>query len=170
MFEDIEASGGKAMEKYWNDTELMTKIAARMQSVSLDGPATPPPEAGRAKKVSLGALLGLWSVRVSHAQKGYEDLEGPQGTDCSGRHASSKVMGTVAPRKFARLSPAGGVVHCSTGEGVQCKLLFQQWLRSAEGPMPHACASAFARHIPCAQACSMAVLFWAGPICASPVA
>ena len=59
VFEDIEASGGKAMEKYWNDTELMTKIAARMQSVSLDGPATPPPEAGKAKKVSLSASLGL---------------------------------------------------------------------------------------------------------------
>ena len=58
VFEDIEASGGKAMEKYWNDTELMTKIAARMQSVSLDGPATPPPEAGKAKKVSLTAFLG----------------------------------------------------------------------------------------------------------------
>ena len=58
VFEDIEASGGKAMEKYWNDTELMTKIAARMQSVSLDGPATPPPEAGKPKKVSLTVFLG----------------------------------------------------------------------------------------------------------------
>ena len=50
VFEDIEASGGRAMEKYWNDHELMTKIAARMQSVSLKGPTAAPDGAKPARK------------------------------------------------------------------------------------------------------------------------
>ncbi|BDA43826.1 Ankyrin repeat domain-containing protein 2A [Coccomyxa sp. Obi] len=41
IFDDIEANGAAAMEKYWNDTELMSKISQKMSSMNL-GPATPP--------------------------------------------------------------------------------------------------------------------------------
>ena len=41
IFDDIEANGAAAMEKYWNDTDLMSKISQKMSAMKL-GPATPP--------------------------------------------------------------------------------------------------------------------------------
>ena len=41
IFDDIEANGTAAMEKYWNDTDLMSKISQKMSAMKL-GPATPP--------------------------------------------------------------------------------------------------------------------------------
>ncbi len=41
IFDDIEANGAAAMEKYWNDTDLMSKISQKMSAMNL-GPATPP--------------------------------------------------------------------------------------------------------------------------------
>jgi hypothetical protein len=40
-FQDIEASGPTAMEKYWNDTDLMSKIAKKMSALNV-GPGMPP--------------------------------------------------------------------------------------------------------------------------------
>ncbi len=41
VFQDIESSGPTAMEKYWNDTDLMSKIAKKMSALNV-GPGTPP--------------------------------------------------------------------------------------------------------------------------------
>jgi len=41
VFDDIEANGTTAMEKYWNDTDLMSKISQKMSAMNL-GPSTPP--------------------------------------------------------------------------------------------------------------------------------
>lgn len=41
VFDDIEANGTTAMEKYWNDTDLMSKISQKMSAMNL-GPTTPP--------------------------------------------------------------------------------------------------------------------------------
>ena len=42
MFQDIEVNGPAAMEKYWSDTDLMSKIAKKMSALNV-GPGTPPP-------------------------------------------------------------------------------------------------------------------------------
>ena len=41
VFQDIESNGPPAMEKYWNDTDLMSKIAKKMSALSVS-PGTPP--------------------------------------------------------------------------------------------------------------------------------
>ncbi|KAK9830304.1 hypothetical protein WJX72_010886 [[Myrmecia] bisecta] len=44
MVEDIAANGTAAMEKYWNDTELMSKISQKLSALGVGpptGPATP---------------------------------------------------------------------------------------------------------------------------------
>jgi hypothetical protein len=41
VFDDIEAHGAAAMEKYWNDTELMSRISQKLAAMNI-GPATPP--------------------------------------------------------------------------------------------------------------------------------
>ena len=41
VFQDIESNGPAAMEKYWNDTDLMSKIAKKMSALNV-GPGTPP--------------------------------------------------------------------------------------------------------------------------------
>jgi hypothetical protein len=40
MFQDIEVNGPAAMEKYWSDTDLMSKIAKKMSALNV-GPGTP---------------------------------------------------------------------------------------------------------------------------------
>ena len=35
VFDDIKSNGAGAMEKYWNDSELMSKISEKMGSVNL---------------------------------------------------------------------------------------------------------------------------------------
>ena len=35
VFDDIKANGAGAMEKYWNDSELMTKISEKMGGIRL---------------------------------------------------------------------------------------------------------------------------------------
>lgn len=37
VFDDIKANGAGAMEKYWNDSELMSKISEKMGGISLAG-------------------------------------------------------------------------------------------------------------------------------------
>ena len=39
VFDDIEAHGASAMERYWNDTDLMSKIAQKLAALNV-GPAT----------------------------------------------------------------------------------------------------------------------------------
>ena len=41
VFEDIKTSGPAAMERYWNDTELMSKISQKMSALGVS-PAAPP--------------------------------------------------------------------------------------------------------------------------------
>lgn len=41
VFDDIAANGFGAMEKYWNDTDVMTKIAARVKELTATAPGTP---------------------------------------------------------------------------------------------------------------------------------
>ncbi len=41
VFADIRSSGPSAMERYWNDTELMTKISAKMAALGVAPQAIP---------------------------------------------------------------------------------------------------------------------------------
>ena len=41
VFQDIQSNGPAAMEKYWDDTDLMSKIAKKMSALNV-GPGTPP--------------------------------------------------------------------------------------------------------------------------------
>ncbi|KAK9838359.1 hypothetical protein WJX81_007066 [Elliptochloris bilobata] len=54
VFEDIQASGAEAMEKYWNDTELMSKIAAKMGELNM-GPSKRPISSSQVKLGTLHA-------------------------------------------------------------------------------------------------------------------
>lgn len=48
VFEDIEKTGPSALQKYWDDTDLMTKIAAKLREAKLSGPSAAteePPQA-----------------------------------------------------------------------------------------------------------------------------
>lgn len=80
IFDDIEANGAAAMEKYWNDTELMSKISQKMSSMNL-GPATPPrkqdklkvthhphklPTYGRLPDLGWRKMCGLWDLSTIH--------------------------------------------------------------------------------------------------------
>ena len=59
VFEDIASNGPAAMEKYWNDTDLMSKIAKKMSALNV-GPETPPRTAeASASKVGACPLLQL---------------------------------------------------------------------------------------------------------------
>ena len=37
MFDDVRANGASALKKYWEDTELMSKISARMRALQVGG-------------------------------------------------------------------------------------------------------------------------------------
>lgn len=51
VFEDIEANGTAAMEKYWNDTGLMGKISQKMAAMKI-GPTTPPRTSEKGKVIT----------------------------------------------------------------------------------------------------------------------
>lgn len=52
VFEDIRASGPAAMERYWHDTELMSKISQKMSALGV-GPAASPQQS---KSLPVGDL------------------------------------------------------------------------------------------------------------------
>ena len=54
VFQDIASNGPAAMEKYWNDTDLMSKIAKKMSALNVR-PDTPPRsgEASSSKVVTM---------------------------------------------------------------------------------------------------------------------
>ena len=45
VFDDIKANGAGAMEKYWNDSELMTKISEKMGGINLQSNSKVPKKA-----------------------------------------------------------------------------------------------------------------------------
>lgn len=45
VFDDIKANGAGAMEKYWNDSELMTKISEKMGGINLQSNSKDPKKA-----------------------------------------------------------------------------------------------------------------------------
>lgn len=51
VFDDIKANGAGAMEKYWNDSELMTKISEKMGGIKLQ--SSRPSKGAGMQKVSL---------------------------------------------------------------------------------------------------------------------
>lgn len=55
VFQDIASNGPAAMEKYWNDTDLMSKIAKKMSALNV-GPDTPP-RTGEASSSKVGTML-----------------------------------------------------------------------------------------------------------------
>ena len=63
VFDDIEAHGAAAMEKYWNDTELMSRISQKLAAMNI-GPATPPrPQDLPKYKVGVPAAVRHGSTR-----------------------------------------------------------------------------------------------------------
>ena len=73
VFDEIEAHGAAAMERYWNDTDLMSKIAQKLAALNI-GPATPPgpQDLPNLKVLHLpwSSAYASWSHPVLHAQKG----------------------------------------------------------------------------------------------------
>ena len=66
VFQDIESNGPAAMEKYWDDTDLMSKIAKRMSALNV-GPGTPPRSAEvPSSKASMASspLFGRFTEQV----------------------------------------------------------------------------------------------------------
>lgn len=57
VFEDIKASGPAAMERYWNDTELMTKISQKMSALGVS-PVAPAPKQPKSLPVKADTLHG----------------------------------------------------------------------------------------------------------------
>ena len=55
IFADIEANGAGAMEKYWDDTDLMSKISQKMAAMNM-GPKTPPRSADTPSKVGVSSF------------------------------------------------------------------------------------------------------------------
>lgn len=56
MFDDLAANGAQAMEKYWDDKDLMSKISQRMSEASISAAAEGAngSEAAPAPKVAVG--------------------------------------------------------------------------------------------------------------------
>ncbi len=55
VFDDIKANGAGAMEKYWNDSELMTKISEKMGGIRLQ--SNKPAKGSASQKASLLVIL-----------------------------------------------------------------------------------------------------------------
>ena len=51
VFDDIKANGAGAMEKYWNDSELMTKISEKMGGINLQSNSKDPKKAAPTSQV-----------------------------------------------------------------------------------------------------------------------
>ncbi len=67
VFQDIASNGPAAMEKYWNDTDLMSKIAKKMSALNV-GPTTPPRTAeASTSKVSARFLCNCAKVCITIA-------------------------------------------------------------------------------------------------------
>ena len=80
VFEDIASNGPAAMEKYWNDTDLMSKIAKKMSALNV-GPETPPRTAEPSEvgpysllhspQPSLHPMTHQVHAKASHPRKAY---------------------------------------------------------------------------------------------------
>jgi len=55
VFDDNKANGAGAMEKYWNDSELMTKISEKMGGIRLQ--SNKPAKGSASQKASLLVIL-----------------------------------------------------------------------------------------------------------------
>ena len=64
VFDDIKANGAGAMEKYWNDSELMTKISEKMGGIRLQ--SNKPAKGSAPQKASMLFTLVILFV-VIHA-------------------------------------------------------------------------------------------------------
>lgn len=58
VFDDIKANGAGAMEKYWNDSELMSKISEKMGGINLNTNKDP-------KKAAPSSQVSLWCLTAS---------------------------------------------------------------------------------------------------------
>ena len=75
VFDDIKANGAGAMEKYWNDSELMSKISEKMGGINLAANNKGPKKAVPSSQVALQLcavhvihmllLLFMWSAEKS---------------------------------------------------------------------------------------------------------
>lgn len=64
VFDDIKANGAGAMEKYWNDSELMSKISEKMGSINLNNNSRDPKKAAPSSQVSLCGVV-ICTTRTS---------------------------------------------------------------------------------------------------------
>ncbi|KAI8473716.1 MAG: flagellar associated protein [Monoraphidium minutum] len=64
VFEDVKANGAEALEKYWDDTDLMSKISSKLRAMQLGRQQLAGAAAGAAAE---GAAAGAGGAPVKHA-------------------------------------------------------------------------------------------------------
>ena len=79
VFQDIQSNGPAAMEKYWDDTDLMSKIAKKMSALNV-GPGTPPRSAeatsSKASMASPPLVRRALQKRLCHASGAMLNCDG----------------------------------------------------------------------------------------------